>query len=153
MIDHVLPLVPFRQWVLSVPKRVRWHLREKPEVISGLLGVFNRDTGCGAEFHPAFELDSADFQAVQRKIRKRGLRWLHRHGHLDSTAVHVLDAADHADGWTVDPSVTIRGWEPRGGIVRLDCSSAQTRSTILPKSASNSRLYIRLANPSVIPAR
>lgn len=23
MVDHVLPRVPFRQWVLSVPKRVR----------------------------------------------------------------------------------------------------------------------------------
>jgi len=42
MVDHVLPRVPFRQWVLSVPKRVRWHLREKPEAASGLLKVFLR---------------------------------------------------------------------------------------------------------------
>jgi hypothetical protein len=42
MVDNVLPRVPYRQWVLSMPKRVRWHLREKPEVISGLLGVFLR---------------------------------------------------------------------------------------------------------------
>jgi hypothetical protein len=42
MVDNVLPRVQFRQWVLSVPKRVRWHLREKPEVVSGLLGVFLR---------------------------------------------------------------------------------------------------------------
>ena len=28
--------------MLSVPKWVRWHLREKSEVISGLLGVFLR---------------------------------------------------------------------------------------------------------------
>ena len=121
MIDHVLPRVPYRQWVLSVPKRVRWHLREKPEVISGLLkvflravettirqqssgappgarfgavafvhrfgsylnshvhfhilvtdGVFSDDGDGGAEFHPAVELDGADFQAVQRKMRERG---------------------------------------------------------------------------------
>ena len=42
MVDHVLPRVPMRQWVLSVPKRVRWHLRNKPEVVSGLLKVFLR---------------------------------------------------------------------------------------------------------------
>ncbi len=42
MVDDVLPRVQFRQWVLSMPKRVRWHLRKKPEVISGLLGVFLR---------------------------------------------------------------------------------------------------------------
>jgi len=42
MVDHVLPRVPFRQWVLSMPKRVRWHLRHKPEVVSGLLKVFLR---------------------------------------------------------------------------------------------------------------
>lgn len=40
--DQVLPRVPYRQWVLSVPKRVRWHLSEKPEVIAGLLRVFLR---------------------------------------------------------------------------------------------------------------
>ncbi len=27
MVDNVLPRVPYRQWVLSMPKRVRWHLR------------------------------------------------------------------------------------------------------------------------------
>ncbi len=42
MVDDVLPRVQFRQWVLSVPKRVRWHMARKPEVVSGLLGVFLR---------------------------------------------------------------------------------------------------------------
>ena len=165
--DHVLPRVPYRQWVLSVPKRVRWHLREKPEVVSGLLvvflravettirrrspaappgarfgaiafvhrfgsylnshvhfhvlvsdGVFSADRTGGAEFHPAMELEDADFQAVQTKMRRRGLRWLHRHGHLDSAAVHALDAVDHAGGWSVDASVTIAGWD-RQGLERL----------------------------------
>ena len=167
MVDHVLPRVPIRQWVLSVPKRVRWHLREKPEAASGLLkvflravettvrqrspgappdarfgavafvhrfggylnshihyhvlvtdGVFSSDGEGGADFHPACDLDVADFKAVQAKIRKRGLRWLQRHGHLDSAAVHVLDAADHAGGWSVDASVTIVQWD-RHGLERL----------------------------------
>ncbi len=167
MIDHVLPRVPFRQWVLSVPKRVRWHLREKPEAAGGLLkvflravattvrqrspgappgarfgavafvhrfgstlnshvhyhvlvtdGVFSAAGDGGAVFHPACDLDADDFQAVQTKIRKRGLRWLQRHGHLDSAAVHVLDAASHAGGWSVDASVTIAAWD-RHGLERL----------------------------------
>ncbi len=167
MVDDVLPRVQFRQWVLSMPKRVRWHLREKPEVVSGLLGVFLRavettvrqnspDAPAGsrfgavafvhrfgsylnshvhfhvlvtdgvfspdddgrAVFHPAVNLDADDYLAVQVKMRHRGLRWLRRHGHMDSVAVHTLDAPDHAGGWSVNASVTIPGWD-RHGLERL----------------------------------
>ncbi len=167
LVDEVLPRVPMRQWVLSVPKRVRWHLRHKPEVVSGLLGVFLRalettlrqnspDAPPGARFgavafihrfgsylnshvhfhvlatdgvfaagddgeavfHPALDLATADFRAVQTKMRHRGLRWLLRHGHLDDDAVHVLDTPDHAGGGSVDASVTVPGWD-RQGLERL----------------------------------
>ncbi len=167
LVDNVLPRVPYRQWVLSMPKRVRWHLRAKPEVISGLLGVFLRavettirqnspgaltgarfgavafvhrfgsclnshvhfhvivtdgvfgtDADGAATFHPALHLDQADYLSVQKKMRRRGLRWLHRHGHLDSAAVHTLDTPDHAGGWSVDASVTIPAWD-RHGLERL----------------------------------
>jgi hypothetical protein len=165
--DQVLPRVPYRQWVLSVPKRVRWHLREKPEVIAGLLrvflravettlrqrspgappgarfgamafvhrfgsylnshvhfhvlvtdGVFSGDPTGGAEFHPALDLSDDDVLAVQTKIRRRGLRWLHRHGHLDDLAVHALVSPDHAGGWSVDAQVEIAAWD-RHGLERL----------------------------------
>ncbi len=167
MVDNVLPRVAYRQWVLSMPKRVRWHLRTNPEVVSGLLGVFLRVVGTtirqnstdappGAKFgavafvhrfgsylnshvhfhvivtdgvfsadaddtaifHPALHLDQADYLSVQKKMRHRGLRWLLRHGHLDSAAVHVLDAPDHAGGWSVDASVTLPAWD-RHGLERL----------------------------------
>jgi len=59
-------------------------------------GVFSGDRAGGAEFHPATDLDATDVAAVQVKIRRRGLRWLHRHGHLDDLAVHALDSPDHA---------------------------------------------------------
>jgi hypothetical protein len=42
LVDEVLPRVQHRPWALSMPKRVRWHLGHKPEVISGLLTVFLR---------------------------------------------------------------------------------------------------------------
>jgi len=167
LIDEVLPRVPYRQWVCSVPKRVRWHMREKPEVVSGLLqvflravettvrrrspdapngarfgavayvhrfgsflnshvhyhilvtdGVFSKDPNGEALFHPALELDTDDFLSVQTKMRARGLRWMRRHGHLDSMAVASLDSMDHAGGWSVDASVHIEEWD-RQGLERL----------------------------------
>ncbi len=127
--DQVLPRVGYRQWVLSVPRRVRWHSREKPEAASGLLrvflravetavrrscpgapqgsrfgavafvhrfgdalnshvhfhvvvtdGVFSDDGQGGACFHGSAGLGPEDVAAVQRQIRRRGLRWLHRRG-------------------------------------------------------------------------
>jgi hypothetical protein len=47
-------------------------------------------------------------------MRQRGLRWLHRHGHLDDEALHVLDSSEHAGGWSVDASVTIPHWDRQG---------------------------------------
>jgi hypothetical protein len=81
-------------------------------------GVFSSDGDEGAEFHPAVDLTEADFTSVQSKMRHRGLRWLHRHGHLDSAAVHTLDAPVHAGGWSINAAVTIPAWD-RGGLERL----------------------------------
>ncbi len=62
-------------------------------------GVFSAGDDGAAIFHPAVDLDKDDYLAVQSKMRHRGLRWLHRHGHWDSAAVHTLDTPDHAGGW------------------------------------------------------
>jgi hypothetical protein len=40
--DEVVPHLPVRQWVLSVPKRVRPFLHQTPEVARGVLGIFLR---------------------------------------------------------------------------------------------------------------
>jgi hypothetical protein len=81
-------------------------------------GVFSGGDGGSAVIHPALDLDQDDHLTVQKKMRHRGLRWLHRHGHLDDLAVHTLDAPDHAGGWSVDASVTIPAWD-RHGLGRL----------------------------------
>ncbi|MBK7670270.1 MAG: transposase [bacterium] len=81
-------------------------------------GVFSAGDDGEAVFHPALDLEPGDFEAVQAKMRHRGLRWLHRHGHLDDDALHVLDSSEHAGGWSVDASVTIPGWD-RHGLERL----------------------------------
>ncbi|HUT78189.1 MAG TPA: transposase zinc-binding domain-containing protein [Polyangia bacterium] len=40
--DHVLPHLPVRQWVLSVPKRLQPYLHHDPEVAGEVLGIFLR---------------------------------------------------------------------------------------------------------------
>ena len=40
--DEVIPHLPVRQWVLSVPKRLRPFLHQSPEVASAVLGIFLR---------------------------------------------------------------------------------------------------------------
>jgi hypothetical protein len=38
--DHVMPRLPVRQWVLSVPKRLRYYLQSDPAVQSVALHIF-----------------------------------------------------------------------------------------------------------------
>jgi hypothetical protein len=73
-------------------------------------GVFSGDDAGGAESLQATDLAATDIVAVQAKIRRRGLRWLNRHGRLDDLTVHALDSPDHAGGWSVDAGVDIEGW-------------------------------------------
>jgi hypothetical protein len=42
LVDHVIPRVPVRQWVLTAPKRVRYFLQHEPRIFSGVLRVFMR---------------------------------------------------------------------------------------------------------------
>jgi hypothetical protein len=42
MTDHVLPRVPVRQWVLSVPKRVRYVFRHESDTVGAALRIFMR---------------------------------------------------------------------------------------------------------------
>lgn len=54
LVDHVLPPVAMRQWVLSLPKRLRWHLHHQPGALDTalriLLDAIERDlrTRCDA---------------------------------------------------------------------------------------------------------
>jgi len=38
--DHVIPRLPVRQWVLSVPKRLRYHLERDPAIQNAALHIF-----------------------------------------------------------------------------------------------------------------
>ena len=39
LVDHVIPPVPVRQWVISVPKRLRRFLADRPPAVAALTGV------------------------------------------------------------------------------------------------------------------
>ncbi len=42
LVDHVLPEVPVRQWVISVPHRVRYLLVRHPDLCKEVRGIFAR---------------------------------------------------------------------------------------------------------------
>jgi hypothetical protein len=60
LLDHVIPPLPVRQWVLSVPKRLRWYLEREPQALSAVLRILLRvieahlRQGSGAGAHARF---------------------------------------------------------------------------------------------------
>jgi hypothetical protein len=40
LVDRVIPPVPVRQWVISVPKRLRCFLADRPEAVTALTAIF-----------------------------------------------------------------------------------------------------------------
>ena len=58
LVERVLPHVPYRQWTLSFPHRVRWVLLEDVGLLSDVLTVFLR----------------AVFALQRRRARRQGLR-------------------------------------------------------------------------------
>ncbi len=83
-------------------------------------GVFSADPQdvARAEFHPAINFDAAKVKSVANQMRHCGLRWLVRHGHLDSAVAQDMGEWRHAGGWSVDASSHLPGWD-RHGLERL----------------------------------
>ena len=60
LVDHVFPPLPVRQWVLSVPKRLRWYLEREPQAVTIVLQILLRvieahlRQGSGASAHARF---------------------------------------------------------------------------------------------------
>ena len=167
LVDHVIPRVPVRQWVLSVPKRVRYFLQRDSRISSGVLRVFMRavetslrkcsfgaprDAHFGAvaflhrsgsslnehihfhsavtdgvfapssdgqaQFFEATELTPDVIQSVQARLRRRVLRYLERHGCLETDTVEDMLSWEHEGGFSLDASVRIEGWD-RNALERL----------------------------------
>jgi hypothetical protein len=81
-------------------------------------GVFSESPDGEALFHEAASLTEANIEALGQKIRHRTLRWLTRHGYLDSEAAEMMRTWSHSGGFSVDASVRLPAWD-RGGLERL----------------------------------
>jgi hypothetical protein len=66
LVDHVVPPLSVRQWVLAVPKRLRWYLEREPRALS------------------AVALTPEVLAAIAAQVRQRVLRWFARSGLLEA---------------------------------------------------------------------
>ena len=57
LIDRVLPLVPVRQWVLSVPHALRYRLAYDASMLAAVMRIFSRVV----------------FQSLRRRAREYGI--------------------------------------------------------------------------------
>jgi hypothetical protein len=102
--DHVIPPVPVRQWVISVPKRLRGMLADRPRAVAALTKIFlaeiERLLLAASGFNPA-----ANTPASARP-RLGGISFLHRFGSALNHHVHLHVCA--TDG-VFAPAATVAG--------------------------------------------
>jgi hypothetical protein len=64
LVDHVLPQVPVRQWVLSLPKRLRYFLHHRAELVNPVLRIFLAEVEAALRAFSSDATDGARFEAV-----------------------------------------------------------------------------------------
>jgi len=92
LVDHVIPPVPVRQWVIFVPKRLRWFLGERPEAVAALTKIFMRE--------------------VERLVRGAAddmLAWEHCGFSIDTSVRNSLDDRD-VPSYTKSLEHLVRYW-------------------------------------------
>jgi hypothetical protein len=94
--DQVFPWLPVRQWVLSVPKRLRPYLHYKPEVATGVLHVFLR------AIRSTLRTTSPGAPGSVQDVKLGAVSFLHRFGATLNAHFHfhvlVLDGVFCEDG-------------------------------------------------------
>jgi len=147
LVDHVFPRLPVRQWVLSVPKRLRYFMQRDGAALNMVLRIFLRvslnehvhfhvcvldgvfeevadDVVVGGEpsppsviFHPASAIDTAAVTQAQADLRRRILRGFVGRGLLESCDAKEMLAYQHS-GFSVDAGVCIEAHD-RAALERL----------------------------------
>jgi len=120
--DHVLPRLPVRQWVLSLPKRLRYPLQHDPEALDSVLRIFVD----AIERHLREHSPGAD-----RKARTGAVAFVHRFGSSLNQHTHfhvcVIDGV-----FEPDPKQGARFTEVDGlGAAGAQPVQAQVRRRIL----------------------
>ena len=100
LVDHVIPTVPVRQWVISVPKRLRCFLADRPETVAALTKIFlaeiERLLCAAAGVTPAANTPTA------ARPRLGAVSFLHRFGSALNRHVHLHACV--TDGVFVPPA-------------------------------------------------
>jgi len=89
--DHVIPPVPVRQWVISVPKRLRVMLADRPQAVAVLTKIFLTEIErllLAASGGPS----DAEMPSASRP-RLGGISFLHRFGSALNRHVHLRDSS------------------------------------------------------------
>jgi hypothetical protein len=92
LVDHVIPRVPMRQWVLTVPKRIRYFLQRNPKLFSGVLRVFMRALNTALRRHSPGAPANSCLGAVA--FLHRSGSSLNEHPHLHSVVTDGVFAPD-----------------------------------------------------------
>ena len=85
--DHVIPPVPVRQWVISVPKRLRGFLADRPRAVAAVTRIFLDEierllrAAAGGTLNPA--------TPASARPRLGGVSFLHRFGSALNHHVHL----------------------------------------------------------------
>jgi hypothetical protein len=99
--DHIFPKLPVRQWVLSLPKRLRYFLQNAPKALNTALRIFLRVILASLQAHcpSAAALD-------RKRVQLAACAFIHRFDSSLNTHVHfhlcvvdgVFEAVDAHDG-------------------------------------------------------
>jgi hypothetical protein len=125
--DHVLPPLPIRQWVLSVPKRIRPFFHHDPALAGTVLRNLLRairtalrrgSPGGDVRFHEATHFSADHAGTLAPLLQRRILRLFQRRGLLDAHTTDDMLTWQGTGGFSVDASVRIRGSD-RAGRERL----------------------------------
>ena len=124
--DHVFPRLPVRQWVLSVPKRLRYFLQRDGAALNTALRIFLRVVqhslvghcpGAARSGKAALRIGAVVAQ-VQADARKRILRAFVRRGLIEADDAKEMAGYQHGGGFSVDAGVCIAATD-RAGLERL----------------------------------
>ena len=87
LVDHVIPPVPVRQWVISVPKRLRGMLADRPRAVAALTKIFLDEIE--RTLITASGVTAATDMPRAARPRLGGISFLHRFGSALNHHVHL----------------------------------------------------------------
>jgi len=137
--DHVIPPVPVRQWVISVPKRLRGMLADRPRAVAALTKIFlteiEQQLLAASGGPPDAETPGAP------RPRLGGISFLHRFGSALNHHVHLHACV--TDGVFL-PAAAHAGCRPETFDAPLKTTHGKC-SGVLPKSTD---VFCRSPGPS-----